>query len=150
VGLIYFRHRIIINCPIEKVFEFISNPQNRAKWDSSVADIRITSDGPIKAGTTGVSVGMFKGKQYESEFIYDEYDSPNMLVLKTTSGPVKVKMRNTLTEVEGGTQVVFKVQGNSRGLLSLLGPIIGSKMEKEIKNNLIAMKDYLENEGASK
>ncbi|UCF61472.1 MAG: SRPBCC family protein [Anaerolineaceae bacterium] len=58
---------VFIDLPIEDVFEYLTTYENEAKWQSSIVEARVTSEGPMDLGTTGLEVRNFFGRRIESE-----------------------------------------------------------------------------------
>ncbi len=52
-------HSVVINRPIEQVFEYVTNIENAPKWKSRLLEVTRTSEGPVGVGTTTTHVGQF-------------------------------------------------------------------------------------------
>lgn len=51
----------IIDCPVEEVWRFMSDPSNNPKWYQGTMEVRQTSEGPIAVGTTLEAVVHYRG-----------------------------------------------------------------------------------------
>jgi hypothetical protein len=52
----------IIDCPVEEVWRFMSDPSNTPKWYQGTLEVRQTSEGSIAVGTTFEAVVHFRGR----------------------------------------------------------------------------------------
>jgi uncharacterized protein YndB with AHSA1/START domain len=57
---------IVINRPIEDVFVYSTDPENTPKWQTGLLESRVTSAGPIGAGSTIRDVRVFMGRQRDT------------------------------------------------------------------------------------
>ena len=142
--MIRIEYSIVINLPIEEVFEFLANPENNSKWNPMVEEIKITSEGPIGVGTTGISIGVTSGRRYETEFVYDAYEPPVKVSGHTTSGPIEVWYSNTCESLKDGTRVTHVEEVKLGGLLKLAEPIWAMSLKNQTKENIANLKELLE------
>lgn len=142
--MIRIRNSIVINRPIEEVFEFLANPENNPKWNPMAKEIKITSEGPIGVGTTGISVGETLGRRIETVFVYDVYEPPMKVTGHTTSGSMEVWMSNTFESLEGGTMVTYGLKVKLGGLMKLAEPIVAMSMKQQTKKDFTRLKELLE------
>jgi uncharacterized protein YndB with AHSA1/START domain len=63
-----------IDRPAEEVFAYISNFENNPKWQSGQIEARITSEGPLRVGSTYDQVAKFLGRRIVSTFEVVEYE----------------------------------------------------------------------------
>ena len=64
---------VVINRPIEEVFSFMSNLENNPQWVSGVLETKLTSPGPMAAGSTGTDMRQFLGRRIESTWEVTEH-----------------------------------------------------------------------------
>ncbi len=57
---------VVINRPIEDVFNYSTDPGNTPEWQTGLLESRLTSAGPIGVGSTIRDVRMFMGRQAAS------------------------------------------------------------------------------------
>jgi hypothetical protein len=132
--MIKVRHEITINKPIEEVFNFLANPENNPKWDSSYLLAKITSQGPIGVGTTGKSIGLFLGRTYETTIELAEFSPPYNVAHRAYIGPARMETRNGFRKLGDRTFVMHDRRIRLKGIKRLLEPFIG----KQIKRKVIA------------
>ena len=93
--MIKIENSIVINRPVDEIFEFMANAENNPQWQSGTQEAVKTSEGPIGVGTTFTSVSQLLGKRLESVVEYTTYEPNKRLAGKVTSGPVPFQFETT-------------------------------------------------------
>jgi uncharacterized protein YndB with AHSA1/START domain len=107
-----FESSTTIRRSVEDVWAFISDPGNAPKWDPGVLDVRVTSAGPVRVGTTLQSV--HKGGTMDITVI--EYEPKVRFTLKFTRGPLEGSwVRYAMEPVEGNTKLTRTLNLRSSG-----------------------------------
>jgi uncharacterized protein YndB with AHSA1/START domain len=103
----HFEYTIVINKPVEKVFNYVSNPANLPEWQGPPTEIRdlqqITSD-RLREGDRFTTVLQFLGRRYETPTEVSAYKPNRRLSYRGTGGPVPTQMIFIFEEVPGGTR----------------------------------------------
>ena len=86
---------VVIEKPVDEVFAFVVDMGNEAKWQSSVVEAELTSEGPMGAGSTGREVRMLMGRRVETSYRITEWDANRRYSLESTSGPISVQAAYT-------------------------------------------------------
>ena len=136
--------QIEIKAPPEVVFDLLADHTKHPLWDPHMIEAKLFTEGPIKKGSKGITVGELKGRRrIENEIVYDEYDRPKFVSGGTTSGSVIGKMTNEFIPTEKGTKVNFRLEVKIKGLMRLLEPFIKRTLIKKEKTRLEALNDYI-------
>ncbi len=77
-----------IEAPPETVFDLLADHTKHPLWDPIMIEAKLYTEGPIKKGSKGMTVGEWRGKRLESDIYYDAYDRPKWVSGGTTSGIV--------------------------------------------------------------
>jgi hypothetical protein len=85
---------------------------------------RITSDGPLEAGSTLVYRGIFLGRGYTSPVVCTGLTENKQYATRTAAGPLYLETDTTLEPVAEGTRVTATYRGESRGFFKLAEPLI--------------------------
>jgi len=139
---------ININRPQLEVFEFISNPTNDARWQSSTQSAEWTSEGPPDVGSTIRHVGRFMGRDTISTEEVTSWDPPNKMAIKSLSGPFPLELSTRLEPKETGTHLTVVVQAEMGGIFKIAEGLISKQMGKQFDAALESLKVLLE-EGQS-
>ena len=116
---------ITINAPVEKVFSYITDPNNQLEWLPSITDIRdITGQGKgQKFGFTYKMMGIsFKGESEAMEII------PNERIVEKSSGGIVSTWTWTFKSEVGGTNINLVVEFN------IPVPVLGKFAERMVLN----------------
>ena len=70
---------IVITRPVDEVYRFLSEPQNRLKYDPDLIAIRHTPEGPLRLGSQIVETRRFLGRKGQSLTEVSELE-PNRLI----------------------------------------------------------------------
>ena len=146
--MIEIENSVVINKPVEEVFEFISNSENNPQWQSGSQEVVKTSEGPIGVGTTYKSVSQILGKRLESVVEYTAYEPNKTVAGKVTSGPLPFQFETTFEPAaEGGTKVTSSGSGDPGGFFKLAEPLVGRMLKRQFETNTANLKDLLEAQG---
>jgi len=144
---------VVINRPVEEVFEFVTNPKNDLLWQSGVLESEQTSEGPMGVGTTLRSASQFVGRRMEGTAEVTEYEPNRKIKYKGTSGPMTVEPSYSFEPVEGGTRVSFVGEGETGGfvkrLFGLADSIVVRMAQRGMETDFANLKDILEAQAES-
>jgi carbon monoxide dehydrogenase subunit G len=142
--MIKIEHSLVINRPLEEVFDFIANPENTHLWAGAVRESKLTSEGPIGVGSTTTVVIEFLGRRIEQNNEITEFEPNSKSSFKTTSGPMPMVTSMTLKAVEGGTEVTNSATLEGAGLFKLAEPIFARLVNRQVEMDFANVKDLLE------
>jgi len=136
---------VVINQPINRVFEFVSIAENDAVWRAEIQDSKVTSEGTFGVGSTISQTASFMGRNFEAEGEVTEYEPGRIIAWKLISGPIG-----------GGGQTAFEAKGESQtevtitsnfdvgGFFKLAEPLVARSGGRQTEANLATLKDILE------
>ena len=114
----------IIGRPVEDVFAVIRDVDRAPLWMPGLSEARITSDGPLEAGSTMVYQGTFLGRRYDMHAECTGLTENKHFATTTTAGPFYLETDSTFEPVAEGTQVTLTCRGESRGFFKLAEPLV--------------------------
>ena len=139
-----FENSVVICQPIGQVFEFVTNLENNANWQTDVEDLEITSENSSGKGAAYRCINRFMGKRIESEGVVSDYVPERRCHLKITSGALSAECTMQFEEVENGTKLI--VSGTyDPGIFSLLKAMVARKVNHQMKKDMMRLKNILEN-----
>ena len=83
-----FENSVIINRPVNKVFEFITDLNNNPIWQTDILELAMTSGGRFGPGATYRCVNRFMGKRIETEGGITGYVPDRACSFQITSGSI--------------------------------------------------------------
>lgn len=142
---------ITIDCPIEEVFSYISNPRNESTWMPGAAGISNVSSETTDVGTTYDSRVHFLGAGMDFKVEVTEYQKPTAYTYRATHGPIDSYRHFQLKSVpEGGTQVIMELKGNSsRGIIRVAEDVLMRAGHRHEQHSLENLRDILESQSSS-
>ena len=148
--MIKFENSVVINRPIDEVFEFMTHAENNPQWQSGAQEVMKTSEGPTDVGTTYTAVTGLLGRRIESAIEITAYEPNKRMAGKTTSGPIPFQFDNTIEALaEGGTKVTNSAEGAPGGFFKLAEPVVARMIKRQNESNFANLKDLLEAQGQS-
>ena len=137
---------VLINQPIDKVYEFVTTPENDAQWYIGVESRDHTPGEPAGVGSTSKSEIRFQGVSMTVEWEVTGYDPPNKIEVKTIKGPVSIESGYSLeTVAEGQTKVTVHGEADVSGVFSLAEPLVERMAQRQWEASFENLKDVLEN-----
>ena len=135
---------VVINAPVERVFEVVVDGAQNGKWRDAVVDIALVQGETGKVGAT-YKQGLKGpgGRRIDGDYKLTEVVPNQVIVFDVISGPARPSGKYTFETVEGGTKVRFALDLQTKGLQKLIDPMIASTMRKEV-GALANLKSYLE------
>jgi uncharacterized protein YndB with AHSA1/START domain len=109
----------------EEVFDYIADPTKLSDWQTASRSIEQLSDGPPGPGARfRERMKPPLGREFEQITQFAEYERPRRLRVSVIEGPQPIDGTWTLEAAAVGTRVVFVAEGELRGPMRPLGPLI--------------------------
>ena len=141
-----FENSVVINQPIGRVFEFITNVSNNAKWQTDILELEMTSAGRLGIGSTYRCINRFMGKRLETEGVITEFVPDKNCSIRITAGDVRGVNSFLFNTVNGGTSVTA-VGELDMSLFKLAKLLVKRKINQQLKKDMLKLKHILENGG---
>ena len=130
--------------PIQRVFDFISAPENDTQWQYGTLTSAKMDEGAAKVGCTFRSDSNLMGYRTLNTYEITEYEPNIKYGFKSLSGPLQSFSSYTFQMAKGYTQVNFSLQANKINGIGLNENILGKKIKKQFKEYLSMLKSILE------
>jgi uncharacterized membrane protein len=135
---------IVINRPVGQVFAALADTKNQPQWDPGLLEARLAPDVPVRIGTKITEVRKFMGRTSENTGEVIEFEPNTRITRKSVDMPMTVVGTVTFTATPEGTKVSWRWDLQSKGLFTLVGPLIANSMNKNSESSLRGLKDLLE------
>jgi uncharacterized membrane protein len=136
---------IVIHCPVEQVYAFMSVPKNRLRYDPKLIDVRQTPEGPLRLGTQIVEVRSMFGKQGEMVTEVAELEPQQRIGYRTLpDDAINASGAYQFQSVPEGTRLTLNFVMNPRGILKWIVPFVARGMKQDIVAALENIKTILE------
>lgn len=135
---------ITIDCPINMVFEYASNPDNAPEWYVNIKSAIWKTEKPLKIGSQIDFVAHFLGKKLAYTYEVKELSFEKM-VMHVANGPFPMETSYYWEEMDENTTIMkLRNSGNPKGFSRIFAPFIAKMMKKANKKDLIRLKQLLE------
>jgi len=133
----HIERSIFINAPIEKVFDYMAEPNTMLMWVHNLVDVKDRSEGPVGLGTTYREAMKGPGGIKMRSFMrISKYERPHKLDFEATGAGMSLTFSHELQPKDNGTLVTeigdYTLPGR------FLGKVIDKLfMEKYIIGNIV-------------
>lgn len=130
----------------EDVFDYCIDLTREPEWNPKAKRVQKVTAGPIGVGTC-FEAEFLKGNPMTIEFV--RLEGPLAWETVGRSRRLDAKGEGHVSATEDGTCLVVRMELRPKGTLRVLLPIVGRFMHKQQERNLAAIKQALEDSGAS-
>ncbi len=145
--MIRIERNLIVRCPVEQVFDFISNLENEPKYEHAVLKIQKTSAGPVRLGTTYREVTRVLGRPIALTVQVEEYIPERRISFHGSAPDLLEIERWAMRPTMGGTRIECELDYEPRGMMKLTEPIESVIMNRNANLRLAQLKKLLESHG---
>jgi uncharacterized protein YndB with AHSA1/START domain len=122
----------VVGAPPAVVFDYVTNPSNLADWQTSKTSVEQLTDGPAGLGTRVRERTKPPGvKEFEQIVEFTEFDRPRRLHVHIVEGPYPIDGTWSFEPDGDGTGVSFAAEGELRGPMRFLEPIVKRLMARQ-------------------
>jgi uncharacterized membrane protein len=142
---------VIIQLPPKEIFTYISNFENLVDWSSVVIAARKISSEEMLVGTTIRCTIRILGRWFDTTYEIVECIPNRYLSFKSISGiaPTLVCYRFEPVDGVGTNVIVEEIVTFTGGFLGFEEPVIKDVIKRQVANDLLTLKDLLENTASS-
>ena len=137
--------QIIIKCPLNRVFEYASDPNNAPEWYVNIKSVEWRTQEILVVGSKIAFKAKFLGRQLE--YVYEIVDlvSGQKLVMRTADGPFLMETTYLWEKIDDNTtRMTLRNRGNPTGFSKLITPFMAFAMKKANQKDLKRLKEIME------
>ena len=136
---------ISIACPLETVFDFVSNYENDPLWRAGVFSMKQEPAWPSEIGTKTWEVARFFGKTSKNYGEVVRYEPGHVIAFAgVMPDGTSVAGDRTVERVDNQTRFTYRATVELSGFLLLLAPIIAALLTRRFSADLQRLKKHLE------
>jgi hypothetical protein len=140
-----FKRDIVIDAPVEKVFEAATNVNNFKEIMVNVVEVQLLTEGPFQKGTKFKEVREIKGRKAEAIIEVLECVTNEKYSVKSENNGLFVEYRYVFKPQGEATLIQFEGIIQTKGIMNnLFKPIITSIIKKEDGDHLLYLKQFIE------
>jgi carbon monoxide dehydrogenase subunit G len=131
----------------EEVFDYLTDHSKLAEWQTSKTSVEPLTEGPARLGTrVRERTRQPGGKEFEQVVEFTEFDRPRRVHVHIVEGPYPVDGDWSLEPDGGGTRVRFFAEGELRGAMRVLQPVVRRLVARQMAGYHRNLKRNLESE----
>jgi uncharacterized protein YndB with AHSA1/START domain len=129
-------HEVVINCPTERVFRFVTDLSTWTQWHGS-GDVELekTTPGPVGVGTVWKATAEVQGHVITVTEEVTSYEPDSQFAIKV-SGSIEAQQSFAFEPVAGGTRLTT--------VLELGDPALAEHARQQWDKDLLRLKELLE------
>lgn len=135
--------RILINRPVEEVFTFVTDLDTWPSCQSGLIEVKSTSEGPLKVGSTFTVVTMVMGRESEVIYRVREFEQDNKVV-EISPGNFTIENLITFGRFQDGTEIHRVTELTTSGIYKIFLPIFSRTIRKQVEKSYSTIKGLLE------
>jgi uncharacterized membrane protein len=135
---------IVIDRPVDEVFNFVHEPRNDASWQTTLIESTQVDDGPLRVGTQIRERRRFLGIQVEMTKEITEFEPTRRSAFKMVAGGTPMSGAYTLEPLDGATKLTATGYVEPRGFFKIAEPLFTSMAGRELEASLGHLKELLE------
>lgn len=142
MGKIANTFEVVIDRPVQDVWDFISEPNNLPKWLSGISDIRKSAE----TMAVGESYGFkrrFLGRSVDGTSSVTAYDPPTKYAYSFASGDMTSTITYELEKLGDGTLLNFSYEAEVGGFFGVAPKVVLSRATGEYEKDLEKLKQAL-------
>jgi len=138
-----FTNAITIDRPVAVVFAFLAQLENLPRWNYAISETRKISIGPVGASAHYEQTRTIPTRSTET-FEITAYEPDRTLAIRGTFGPFPGRFTYELEPMGNHTRLVNTVDLEPSGLVSIVAPLLTSRVKAAVAANLSVLKQILE------
>ena len=136
-----------IDQPVDRVFEYVSTPENDPTWVPASLRHQMLSPAPMRVGSITEEDVWFLGRRMRYAWEITQYEPPTAFALRSISGPIPVTIRVLLESLVGArTKVILVAEVQLRGVYKPMELVMRWVARRQFETQLRTLKNLLESE----
>jgi hypothetical protein len=135
-----FRVRTEVSRPPAEVFDRLSDCRNEEKWNSQVSKAELTSDEPVRLGTTFRTIN--RGESYAARIV--THDTPSELAFEVVGGPMDITATYALRSNGGPVVIDGVLEMRPKGWMKLMMPLLRRTIQKDLDRQYESFSSFCE------
>jgi DNA-binding CsgD family transcriptional regulator len=124
---------VVINRPVESVFDFVLNGANNKLWRSSVLDVRALSEAPYGSGSKFEQGLKGSTGRIPGDYEITECNPYDLIRFRVTAGPARPTGIYRFQRQDGATAVTLVLDYEPNGLSRQMDPTITQQVLQEAR-----------------
>ena len=137
------KNKIVIERPIEKVFDLATTTKHRPTWHTQCLKVKGSTENPIQLNEKASEIVNLLGKKKRVEWTCVFYERPTKLILESKSSQISSTIEYTFIKENGAIEFTRFLEYQFQPLLKILELITFRAMRKHQEKSMNQMKEFL-------
>jgi uncharacterized membrane protein len=134
-----------IDQPVDRVFEYVSNPENDPTWVPTSLRHEMLSPAPMRLGSITEEDVWFLGRRMRYAWEITQYEPPSTFTLRSVSGAIPATICVLLESLDGGhTKVILVGEVQLGGIYKPMELVMRWVAQWQFGTQLRTLKNLLE------
>jgi uncharacterized membrane protein len=134
-----------IDQPVDRVFEYLSTPENDPMWVPAFLRHEMLSPAPMRVGSITEEDVWFLGRRMRYAWEITQYEPPSAFALRSISGPIPATIGVLLQSLDGArTKVILVGEVHLRGVYKPMELVMRWVAQQQFGTQLRTLKNLLE------
>jgi len=134
-----------IEQPVDRVFEYVSTPENDPTWVPASLRHEMLSPAPMRVGSITEEDVCFGGRRMRYAWEITQYEPPTVFALRSISGPIPATIRILLESPDGArTKVILVGEVRLRRVYKPIELVMRWVAQRQFGTQLRTLKNLLE------
>jgi hypothetical protein len=134
----------VIELPVGEVFAFVAHVENNLRWQPSLLEVEVVTDGPVGVGSWFWERRRVLGITVVSEYVIEEFEPPRRCSVRSVAGPLSFRIAYDLRPTVGGTLMNVVGEVTQQAIFGLAARAATGSADRELAANLRTLKRVLE------
>jgi hypothetical protein len=136
-----------IDQPVDRVFEYVSTPENDPTWVPASLRHEMLSPAPMRVGSITEEDVCFLGRRMRYAWEITQYERPTAFALRSISGSIPATIRVLLEPLDGArTKVLLVGEVQLRGVYKPMELVMRLVAQRQFGTQLSTLKNLLKGE----
>ena len=136
-----------IDQPVDRVFEYVSTPENDPTWVPASLRHEMLSPAPMRVGSITEEDVCFLGRRMRYAWEITQYEPPTVFALRSVSGPIPATIRVLLEPLDGArAKVILVAEVQMRGVYKPMEIVMKWVAKRQFGMQLRTLKNLLGSE----
>ena len=138
---------IVIDRPPEVVFGFTAQEHlaNHPRWDPAVGGIEALTEGALRLGSRFRISRRTAGRDETRTFEVMEWNAPTRFTIETRAPGFRLRLvEDCQPAAPGQTLMALAGEAEIGGIRGLLAPLVRDRQERDLRENLVRIKEMVE------
>jgi uncharacterized protein YndB with AHSA1/START domain len=142
--MVQIRGEIVINRPVDEVFDFVADERNEPRYNPRMLTVEQISSGPIGLGARFTATIKTMGRTAEMVIECTAFERPRRLASTTRMSAMDMQGILTFDPIPEGTRMGWTWELTPHGALKLMTPLVAGMGQRQEETNWASLKQHLE------